>query len=39
MFTGIIEATASVLETGKNKLILERPATFTDIKLGASIAI
>jgi riboflavin synthase len=27
------------LETGKNKLILERPATFTDIKLGASIAI
>ncbi len=39
MFTGIIEATAKVLETGANKLVLERPAHFDDIKIGSSIAV
>lgn len=39
MFTGIIEATAHVLESANGKLILGRPAIFDDIKLGASIAV
>lgn len=39
MFTGIIEATAKVLETGRNSLMLERPNSFDDIKIGSSIAV
>lgn len=39
MFTGIIEATASVLESANGRLILERPTMFDDITLGSSIAV
>lgn len=39
MFTGIIEATASVVESTNGRLIVERPAVFDDIKLGSSIAV
>ncbi|UPA23041.1 riboflavin synthase [Candidatus Peribacteria bacterium] len=39
MFTGIIEATAGVLKSTDGSLILERPAMFDDIKLGASICV
>lgn len=39
MFTGIIEATAKVLDNTGNRLVLERPAMFDDIKLGSSIAV
>lgn len=39
MFTGIIETTAAVLQKTATGLTLERPASFTDIKEGASIAV
>ncbi len=39
MFTGIIEATATILESAQNKLVLARPVLFDDIKLGSSIAV
>ncbi len=39
MFTGIIEATAKVLEKKPLGLVLERPKDFTDIKIGSSIAV
>lgn len=39
MFTGIIETTAPVLENANNKLVLERPAIFDDIKVGSSICV
>jgi riboflavin synthase len=39
MFTGIVEAKAKVLETPQGGLALERPASFTDIKVGSSISV
>lgn len=39
MFTGIIEATARVLENTGHQLLVERPAIFDDIKLGSSISV
>ncbi len=39
MFTGIIEATAKVLKIGRNEIMLERPESFDDIKIGSSIAV
>lgn len=39
MFTGIIEAVVPVLEAKKNLLVLPRPASFDDIKVGSSIAV
>lgn len=39
MFTGIIEATAKVLELTENGIQLERPKIFDDIKHGCSIAV
>jgi len=39
VFTGIIETTANILENNNSKLVLERPAMFDDIKLGASICV
>ena len=39
MFTGIIETTAKIIENTGNRLVLERPAIFDDIKLGSSIAV
>lgn len=39
MFTGIIEATASVLEKTDSGITLQRPSTFDDIKHGCSIAV
>lgn len=39
MFTGIIETTATVLSNTNGLLSLERPATFDDLKIGASIAV
>ncbi|MDD2230012.1 MAG: riboflavin synthase [Candidatus Cloacimonetes bacterium] len=42
MFTGIIESTAKILQitalNGKKMLRIERPAIFSDIKVGSSIA-
>jgi len=39
MFTGIIEATAEVLESGNGRLTLARPAMFDDIRIGSSISV
>lgn len=39
MFTGIIEATATVLEKTATGVTIQRPATFDDIKLGSSVCI
>lgn len=37
MFTGIIETAATVLERTDHSLLIERPAAFTEIAIGASI--
>lgn len=39
MFTGIIEATATVQKKTDTMLVLERPRSFADLKIGASIAV
>lgn len=39
MFTGIIEATARVLERGEASLTLKRPGVFTKLARGQSIAV
>ncbi|HRH93415.1 MAG TPA: riboflavin synthase [Candidatus Peribacteria bacterium] len=39
MFTGIVEATAPILEQRGSSLVLGRPRVFDDIKLGSSIAV
>lgn len=39
MFTGIIEATAPILQIGGGTLVLSRPAMFDDLKIGCSIAV
>lgn len=39
MFTGLIEATARVLERTSSGLSIERPQNFTDIKPGSSVAV
>lgn len=39
LFTGIIEATATVDKRSPGQLTIARPATFDDIKLGSSIAV
>jgi riboflavin synthase len=39
MFTGIIESTGAILQKSDTQLTVERPASFDDLKLGASIAI
>ncbi|TSC57657.1 MAG: riboflavin synthase [Candidatus Peregrinibacteria bacterium Greene0416_62] len=39
MFTGIIEATARVQESGNGCLSIERPKAFSDIRIGNSIAV
>lgn len=39
MFTGIVESTAKVLEKHSAGLSVERPALFSDIKLGSSISV
>lgn len=39
MFTGIIEATAEILERTDQSLTIARPKAFDDLKIGASIAI
>jgi riboflavin synthase len=39
MFTGIIEATAKVIENLNGSLTVERPKSFDDIKLGSSIDV
>lgn len=39
MFTGIIEATAYVLQNSPQSIVLDRPALFTDIKTGSSISV
>ena len=39
MFTGIIEATADVIEKREDGLILQRPSEFDDIKIGSSICV
>ncbi len=39
MFTGIIEQTARVKDRTERRLTLERPASFTDLVRGASIAV
>lgn len=39
MFTGLIEATAKVLECSKQGIVIERPDSFDDINIGSSIAV
>jgi riboflavin synthase len=39
MFTGIIEATAKILQRGDGSLTVERPAVFDDLKVGSSISV
>ena len=39
MFTGIIETTAKVISYSDGVLVLERPVSFDDIKIGSSIAV
>lgn len=39
MFTGIIEATAKVLDVAPNGLTIERPKSFTDLKIGSSVCV
>jgi riboflavin synthase len=39
MFTGIVECTARVLERTESTLKVERPASFDDVVVGASIAV
>lgn len=39
MFTGLIEATAKVLECSKRGIAVERPVFFDDIRIGSSIAV
>lgn len=39
MFTGIVEYTAKIIQNTGHTLVLERPATFDDVKLGSSIAV
>lgn len=39
MFTGIVETTAKILDRSESGLIIERPETFDDIKIGGSISV
>ncbi|MBI5155695.1 riboflavin synthase [Candidatus Peregrinibacteria bacterium] len=39
MFTGIVEATAKIVQKSKTGIIIERPKKFTDVKIGSSIAV
>jgi riboflavin synthase len=39
MFTGIIETKAKILERTNEGLVLERPASFHDLSIGASISV
>lgn len=39
MFTGLIEATATVINRNGAHLMITRPKEFTDIKIGSSIAV
>lgn len=39
MFTGIIEATATVLKRTDHQLVIERPRIFDDIAIGSSICV
>ncbi len=39
MFTGLIETTAAVLDRLETGLTVGRPPTFTDVKVGSSIAV
>ena len=39
MFTGIIEATAAILDPSPTTFTIERPGSFTDITIGSSICV
>jgi riboflavin synthase len=39
MFTGIIEATAQIIEHSDDRITVERPKIFDDLKHGSSIAV
>ena len=39
MFTGIIEATAQILGKETNGIVVARPTSFDDVKIGSSIAV
>lgn len=39
MFTGIIEATAKILDKTSHGLAIERPKSFTDLKIGSSVSV
>src|SRR3989344_3446617 len=39
MFTGLIEATAKVLECSEQGIVIKRPSSFDDIRIGSSIAV
>ena len=39
MFTGIVEATAQIVDNSGNRLIVERPSAWEDLSIGASISV
>ena len=39
MFTGIIDATGTILEIAENRLIVSRPTLYTELKIGQSVCI
>ncbi len=39
MFTGIVEATGQVLKNASSGLVLERPVSFSDLKIGSSVCV
>ena len=39
MFTGIIEAMAKVIEKNPQGLVIERPVSFDDLKIGSSVCV
>ena len=39
MFTGIIEAMAKVIENNPQGLVIERPVSFDDLKIGSSVCV
>src|SRR3989344_6375696 len=39
MFTGLIEATAKVLECSEQGIVIKRQSPFDDIRIGSSIAV
>jgi len=39
MFTGIVEAAAQVIESTGSRLVIERPSSWNDLKIGSSVSV